>query len=147
MFITDSHALHYPCLCPDVAFRASFVSHTWARDRRDPMFRSSTEFTGFKAAELKEVLEDIAAEKRAVKRSKSSYSRLDEMLMKVPTAPLDLWIDKVCWARWCFFQWQRVCRLFTLVWYQFAPTWWGTGFVDSLKRVRSRFLGCTVSLQ
>lgn len=79
-----------------VALCASFVSHTWARDRRDQMFRNSTDFIGSKAVELKEVLEDIVAEKRAAERTDSSWSHLDEMLMKVPIKPLDLWIDKVC---------------------------------------------------
>lgn len=68
------------------------------------MFRNSTEFAGSKAAELKEVLEEIAAEKRASTREKSTFTYLDEMLMTVPTEPLDLWIDKVCGVggRWRF---------------------------------------------
>eukprot|EP00752_Nemacystus_decipiens_P002507 g2354.t3 len=73
-----------------------FVSHTWARDRRDPMFRNSTEFTGFKAVELNNFLEDIASEKRATKRESGGISKMDEMMMKVPTEPLVLWIDKFC---------------------------------------------------
>lgn len=75
---------------------ASFVSHTWARDRRDQMFRNSAEFTGFKAVELNNFLEDVASEKRASRRESVAFSKLDEMLMKVPTEPLVLWIDKVC---------------------------------------------------
>lgn len=86
------------CVC------ASFVSHTWARDRRDPMFRNSTEFTGFKSAELKDSLEDIASEKQASGRQLGAITRLDEMLMNVPTEPLMLWIDKVCLrGRFSFF--------------------------------------------
>eukprot|EP00903_Cladosiphon_okamuranus_P015168 g14024.t2 len=73
-----------------------FVSHTWARDRRDPMFRNSAEFTAFKAMELNNFLEDVAAEKQACRRESGSISRLDEMLVKVPKEPLVLWIDKFC---------------------------------------------------
>lgn len=62
------------------------------------MFRNSTDFVGFKAAELKEALEDIAVEKRASSKQED-FSRLDEMLMNIPTDPLMLWIDKVCGAR------------------------------------------------
>lgn len=61
------------------------------------MFRTPNEFTASKAAELKEVLEDIVMEKRAERRTKdSSFSLQDEMLMKSETEQLDLWIDKVC---------------------------------------------------
>jgi len=62
------------------------------------MFRNSTEFVGFKAAELKEALQDIAVEKRA-SRKPEDFSRLDEMLMNIPTDPVVLWIDKVCGTR------------------------------------------------
>lgn len=77
----------------------SFVSHTWVRDRRDPMFRNSAEFTGFKAVELNNFLEDISSEKRASRSESGDFSKLDEMLMKIPTEPLVLWIDKVCSER------------------------------------------------
>lgn len=82
--------------CSDMALCERFLSHTWARDRRDPMFRNSAEFAGFKAVELNNFLEDVAAEKQACSRESGAFSRLDEMLMKVPTEPLVLWIDKVC---------------------------------------------------
>lgn len=67
------------------------------------MFRNSAEFAGFKASELHGFLEDVASEKRAIKGESGATSRLDEMLMKVPTEPLVLWIDKVCGrTRWPF---------------------------------------------
>ncbi|CAM9802911.1 unnamed protein product, partial [Ectocarpus fasciculatus] len=73
-----------------------FVSHTWTRDRRDQMCRNLAEFTRLKAAELKEVLDEIAAEKRVIRRESQTHSLLDELLMQVPTDPIMLWIDKFC---------------------------------------------------
>lgn len=59
------------------------------------MFRSSTEFGEFKAAELTDVLDVIAKEERAARKGSAGHSHLDEMLMRVPVKPLVLWIDKV----------------------------------------------------
>lgn len=64
------------------------------------MFRNLAEFTGFKATELNNFLEDVTSEKQAARRESGTTSRLDEMLMKVPTEPLVLWIDKVCGGRY-----------------------------------------------
>ncbi|CAM9108741.1 unnamed protein product [Ectocarpus sp. 4 AP-2014] len=73
-----------------------FVSHTWTRDRRDQLCRNLAEFTRLKGAELKEVLDEIAAEKRVIRRESQTHSLLDELLMQVPTDPMILWIDKFC---------------------------------------------------
>lgn len=59
------------------------------------MFRSSTEFSDFKAAELKDALDVIEKEERSARKGSAGHSHLDEMLMRVPATPLVLWIDKV----------------------------------------------------
>lgn len=82
------------------SFPTRFVSHTWTRDRRDQMCRNLAEFTRLKAAELKEVLDEIAAEKRVIRRESQTHSLLDELLMQVPTDPIMLWIDKVSVFSW-----------------------------------------------
>lgn len=64
------------------------------------MCRNLAEFTRLKAAELKEVLDEIAAENRVIRRESQTHSLLDELLMQVPTDPMMLWIDKASVFSW-----------------------------------------------
>ncbi|CAM9399015.1 unnamed protein product [Choristocarpus tenellus] len=61
----------------------SFISHTWSRDRRDPMFTSNDEYESYKASELHGALVDLLAV-----QGKGSDSGKEH--------PVLVWVDKCC---------------------------------------------------
>ncbi|CAM9113189.1 unnamed protein product [Ascophyllum nodosum] len=71
-----------------------FVSHAWARDRRDPMFRSAGEYTTSKTMELQSSLNDIWAKWEVAEGEGSEGTSPRVANQRVD--PITLWIDKFC---------------------------------------------------